>query len=924
MLRITISRDASGAERYFVQALTVDDYFFREKTIMATWQGKAAALLGLANKEVDKETFSRLAHNQHPETGERLTVRNVSNRRAGYDYTFNVPKSVSIVYAITGDENILKAIIAANEAAMKEIEANAVTQGYKDGQKVYEPCGNAVWGSFLHKTSRPVATEKDGERLYIPDINIHIHNFLMNATWNEAKNRFQALEEGPLRTLAPYYESYFHSYLSKDLEDKGYRIERTNGRYEIKGITKPIRDKYSHRTLEIEKLAKEQNITDAKEKASLGARTRNKKNKSVEEDKLYDLWKERLSPEELKIVQSAKGAKKSDTDKITAKEAINKSIQHFLERNSAVPEKRVLGRAMELGYGVLTPDEVKKEFASRENILRAEKQSITYITTKELVADENRMIEYAVQSKGLHPALNPDYQIQQDFLNEEQRTAIHHLLNSQDGVSVLMGKAGVGKSTLLSEVRNGIEQAGKPLIAVAPSAEASRGVLQSKGFKDSDTIASLLKNQQMQEKLQGGVLLVDEAGMVGVKTMNDLFQLAEKQQARIILSGDTQQHTSVEFGDALRLLQEKAQLETTSVNTIVRQKNEPYRRAVEELAQGNTLKGYEKLDKMGAVKEIEDTDQRQDEIAKAYLESIKKGQSVLIVSPTHAEGQALSEIVRQKLKDGGIIKGEEKLFETQRNLYLTEAEKQDAASYYEGQVVQFHQNQKGGFKAGSRYEVMPRGEKSNIQVKSLDTGETLTLPLDKTDNFGIYQKTQTPLAEGDQLRITNNGKTLDGKTLDGKTKINNGQTYEVKGFDESGNVKLSNGKCLSRDYANFTHAYVNTSYGSQGKDAQHLILSQSSLSFAASNDKQAYVSASRGIDEISIYTDNKADLKQAIQRSGDRMSANEVAEQAHRRQMQQKRREYYKTQNEHNLGHGKEYGRQQPQGKVSPERGIAE
>lgn len=846
-----------------------------------------------------------------------MTVRNVSNRRAGYDWTFLPPKSISVVHAITKDEEILNAHKAAVAAVMREVEKDMQTQGYKNGQKVYENTGNLIYAAFHHITSRPVANEKDGKKTYVPDPLIHSHAFLINVTHNHEKKRFQALEEGNLRRLAPYYEAFYHSYVSKGLEDVGYQIERTNGRYEIKGITKVMREKFSNRTLEIEKRAKEEGITDAKEKAALGARTRNKKNKSVQNKNLHDLWKDRLTPEELQIIQNAKEAKKEETEKISAKEAVDKALNHFLERNSAIPEKRVLGRAMELGYGTLTPDDVKKEFASRENIIKAEKQSITYITTKEMVAAENRMIEYAVQNKGLYLALNSDYEIQQDFLNDEQRKAIHHLLNSKDGVSVLMGKAGVGKSTLLSEVRNGIEQAGKPLIAVAPSAEASRGVLKSKGFKDSDTIAALLVNQQLQEKLKNGVLLVDEAGMVGVQTMQDLFDLAKKQQAHVILSGDTGQHTSVEAGDALRLLREKAQLDIASVNKIVRQKNEPYRRAVEDLAQGNTLKGFEKLDKMGSVKEIEDSDQCQDEIAGAYLETVKNGKSALIVSPTHAEGQALSEIVRQKLKENGLIKAEDKAYDTQRNLYLTEAEKQDRASYEEGQIIQFRQNQKG-FRAGNRYEILPKTDSNSVKVKSLDTQEIKTLPLDKTENFQVYQKAETPLAEGDKIRITNNGKTVEG------TKINNGQTYEIRGFDENGHIKLSNGKTLDRDFSNFTHAYVGTSYASQGKDAHHLILSQSTLSFAASNDKQAYVSISRGIKEVSIYTDNKADLKQAIQRSGDRMSATEVAEQAHKREMQRKRQDYYKTQNEQTLGYGRQYEQSQPHIRVSPERGISE
>ncbi len=685
--------------------------------------------------------------------------------------------------------------------------------------------------------------------------------------------------------------------LSKGLVDIGYKIECTKDRYEIAGITKATRDKFSNRTIEIEKLAAEKSITDPEAKSQLGAKTRVNKSKAIEDHKLHDLWKDRLTPKELQTIQEAKGKGDKSAEQISVEDAVDQGMDHFFERQSAVPEKRIAAHALTLGYGHLKSEDVHEELESRQNILRADKQTITYMTTKEMVSVEDRIIEYAAEGKGKELPLNTGYEIQNEILNEQQRNAITQILSSNDRVSILKGGAGVGKSSLLSEVKAGIEGAGKELMATAPSANASRNVLRSKGFENADTIASLLQNEELQKTLQNNVLLCDEAGMIGAKTLDQLFALAEKYNARLILSGDTRQHNSVEAGDGLRLLEENAGLTPATVQKVVRQKPEPYRKAIQKLAQGQTMEGFKALDKMEAIKEIPDQEERHKAIAKDYAVSIEQKRSALIVSPTHAEGEALTETVRQELKEREVITGDEKIFDTQRNLSLTDAQRRDKASYEEGLIVRFHQNQKGSFKAGKHYEVLSNENGKGIAVKSLETQETLSLPLDKTENFQLYQPTQIPIAKGDTIRITQNGKTMEN------TKIHNGQTYAIKGFTEQGDVMLSSGKTLSRDFRNFKHGLVETSHAAQGKDAQDVFIAQSAESFQASDEKQFYVSASRGSESVAIYTDNKDDLKNAINRGGDRMSARDIAKDQNFTDLQRKRRDYHLQQTQQSIEH---------------------
>ncbi|MBI1183598.1 relaxase domain-containing protein [bacterium] len=911
MLRIHKSYSGENATNYFNSALSKEGEYLVDHEIKSTWEGNTARKIGILGQEVTKEVFSNLAHSIYPVNKGKLNVRSVENARSGFDFTFSAVKSASILHAITKDDAIFEAHKKAYREAMIEIERAAQTQANNQNERIYQQTSNIIYAAFDHFTSRPSEIELDGKTLNIPDMQMHTHCFVFNTTWNEEKQRFQALETGNIFRQAPLFEAIYHSHFSFLLNEMGHKIERTSERYEISGVSREIRERFSNRTKLINEVIQKKGITDAKQKAELGARTRKAKSKnSVHEKELPDIWKSRLSKKEQETLYKVKNQPSAESKPITAKEAIDRSLEHHLERNSTVQEAKLLAYALKLGYGILLPDDIRAELRCRVSILRTDIDTVPYITTKEMVKAEDHMISMAVEGKGKFASLNPSYEIKQDFLNEQQRKAIKDILSSNDQVTLLKGAAGSGKTSLLTEVRQAIQESGKSLFAVAPSAQASRTVLRQKGF-EADTVAALLTNPELHSKLYNNCLLVDEAGLLGVKHTSDILKLAQKNNCRVILSGDIRQHGPVEAGDAMRILEEKARLKTANVQKVVRQKNEDYRRVTELLARGKTLEGYQTLDLMDGVKEIPDHEERMEEMANDYIASRSNGRSALMISPTHYEGDILTQTVRNKLKKDGQIKGEERQLPTLKSLNFTNAQKQDMANYQEGQMLRFTKNQKGGFKAGSHHEILPTEKPNEWRIRDTSTGEIRPLPPSASDYFEVYQKTNTGIGEGDLIRMTANSQSLEG------TKVNNGNTYSVKGFTEDGHIRLDNGKTLSKDISHFKHGYVETSYSSQGKDCQDVLISMSEMSFAASNEQQFYVSVSRGIHSARIYTSDKDELKKAIARSGNRMSATELAEHAKRRQLQIRQRDY----NEMLNSKRNEHGRAQQQDK-SPERDI--
>src|SRR5271166_2194504 len=222
MIRITQQDSAKAAKSYYTTA----DYYSEGQEIVGSWGGKGASRLGLKGT-VDRFSFERLCDNLDPRTGEPLTVRTRSERRVGYDFTFSVPKSVSLLYAMSGDQDILGAFRSAVDETMREMEAEMKTRVRTSGQDINRTSGNMVWAEFIHTTSRPV----DG----LPDPQLHAHVFVFNTTWDGEERRWKAGQFRELKRDAPYFQAAFRVRLANRLQELGYGTLRKRDDFEIAG-----------------------------------------------------------------------------------------------------------------------------------------------------------------------------------------------------------------------------------------------------------------------------------------------------------------------------------------------------------------------------------------------------------------------------------------------------------------------------------------------------------------------------------------------------------------------------------------------------------------------------------------------------------------------------------------------------------------
>lgn len=908
MIRMVVSNNAQGATKYFTEALSRGDYYAEGQECKGVWQGKGAWQLALTGGDnsglVTPKQFAAMAMNRHPTKAGPLTQRTITERRVGYDINFHAPKSISVLYALTQDAAILDAFRSSVRETMEQMEGEAKCRVRVGGASNDRIVGNLCWAEFVHFTARPV----DG----YPDPHLHAHCFTFNSVWDAVEQKWKAGQFGDLKRDMPFFQACFHGRLASKLVNLGYGVERRSKGWEIATVSDSVVRLFSRRTAEIEAKAIELGIQDAERKSQLGARTRKRKDESYPLARLQTLWESLLHPdvrdEFTGPVKAGKGSFGKGIDQ-TAAAAIQFAAGTAFERDSVVSERELLAAAMRRSLGSVPLEALQEAMTSDKRFIRREVDGVMMVTTKAVLAEEQKMIDFAKDGNGTVFPLAPNHVIKDKRLNEQQRAVVTHILTSTDRVITYRGGAGTGKTTLMTEAVNAIYDAAEVLRAeggpqlvtvLAPSADASRGVLRAEGFKNADTVAKFLQDEKRQEAARNGVLWVDEAGLLGSKTMAALCRVAMSINARLVLSGDPGQHRAVERGDPLRLFEKYAGVLVVHVERIIRQRG-LYKSAVEHLSRGDADKGFNALHKLGCIREMDEAESHRN-IASDFVAAVTRGKSALVVSPTHAEGDRVTIAVRDELKRRGKLKGDGRRFDRLEDIRLTEEERRRADMYEKGWVVQFHQNV-AGFKAGQKYTVMGHTPDGGVMLDNVRM-----LPFDLAAKFNVFRRHEqaTEICIGDSIRITANGKTLGNWKSEVPAArphaLNNGAIHKVKGFTANGDIILAKGWRVSRDFGHFTHGYCTTSHASQGKTVDVVFIAQSANSFPATSAEQFYVSVSRGRQECVIYTDDAEGLQQRIRQTTERRAAVELTDAQRERESRERQAvEVARRMEEHNV-----------------------
>ena len=926
ILCIHASKSAKEAEKYFTgkRAQQEASYYTRDgQEFAGYWYGKGAERLGLAGKKVMDEVFVSLLNNRHPVSGGQITPRMRDDRRPGFDLTFNAPKSVSLVYARTKDDRIIQAFRQMHLDVIAEMERDAAARvrlnGQKDGNRL---TGNLAWAENIHLTARPVGG--------IPDPHLHSHCYVLNMTFDGLEDRWKALEMRRICDEADYYNRVAVKRLAENLQKLGLEIVFTKDSLEIVGVSKELRDKFSKRTKTIEEYAAAHGVTDPEQKAKIAVLTREKKAKNMLLSEMEPFWWASLTPDEARdldrigeqlrrsqaielshtlVAEPGKSAAKIATERsaellgqkdgswagrnagqkrmslnkatrpspsveetVTATEhdyrAVALGIEHVFERQSVVTEKQLTAEALNsfcVGKATLAGI---RQAVKEAPLIRRERDGKLFVTTEQVLAEEKRIAERCLAGKGRYEPMNEFWRIEDEKLNGEQRAAVTHVLNSTDFITGIAGWAGVGKTTLLYELRRGIQSGMHRIVALAPTSEAAREVLRKEGFDNAETVAKLFKSERMQSEARGAVWLVDEAGLLSTRDADRLLRLAAELDARVVLVGDPKQHHAVQRGQAFDHLRTEGGMEVAEVTKILRQKGK-HRHFVERVIAEDIPGAIETLKDLEWAFEMT-LPERKIALAKDYIFAIEHGNTALVIAPTHAECAEVTEGIRQTLKEKGKIKdGVE--WDILRNLSWTDAQKSDSDQYEKGLIAQINDHVKG-FALGEQVEVIGiRDGMVRVRRKDGYNMNIRALPLSEPECFSVYERAKLEICEGDRLRITCNGYTADNHRL------NNRKIYTVDYISHDGRIVLENGWKIDREFKHLDFGYASTSHAAQGQTVDWVFVAQSAqLSSCASDLNQFYVSTSRGRKGVRLYTDDLELLTENVSRRRERPMATEM------------------------------------------------
>lgn len=850
MLRISTRTDADSTIRYYTRSGP------------GTWGGQLAKEFGLEGS-VATPDFSALAYNRSPRTGERVTQRDKSNRRVGFDFNFNAPKSVSITYALTKDPRILDAFRLAMNEAMAEIEHAAMTRIRAHGSAdIDRPTGNLAWASYIHYTTRPV----EG----VADPHLHSHCFVFNMTFDKTEKRSKALQVGPLKQSAPYFQSVFHDRLAAHLNKAGYRTYRKGLAFEIEGVPSHVLETFSRRTKAIQRAADKLGVTSDAQRALIGARIREPKAAEWSEERMEELWKNTLSAEDRRRIENLRSSPHivgplGSKDPELIAQALEYARDKAFERLSVVTEHQLLTAARQWSMGRIDPDALRE--AVRADMLVIEREDQTgqrLFTTQAILAEEKALIAWVRDGQNTCSPLHLTGGTQSRDDSEIDR-AVKHLLTSRDRVTGIHGKSGAGKTTLLQTVIPAIRATGTPVAILAPLANASRGTLREAGFTDADTLERFLITPTSQQAVKNGVIVLDEAGLASIRDLSRLAECAKQLNARVILVGDTRQHRSVDRGDAFRTLIKHGGLHIAHLNDIKRQDG-LYREAVDHLSEHRLRDAFQTLDNMNAFVEGDPEELRR-QLAEEYLTHRAAGERVHIVSPTHAEGRAITAVVRDQLLQSGGIHSE-RLLPALRRVDIYKADRHRADTYKPGWVLEcVHRSE--GFAKGERLLVTAVHD-DHLAAQTTSGQQTRVELRNDITRFRAYERTELPVGIGDRLRITVNGRTTH------HTPIHSSTVHIVESFTPEGDLALADGRVLSKHFAHIDHGWCGTSYAAQSMTVDRVFIAESSESFPAASREQLYVSASRGRVHVRIYTESKDALLDAVNVSSQRLAAIEL------------------------------------------------
>jgi conjugative relaxase-like TrwC/TraI family protein len=563
-----VAKLSVGREEYYTRELATDheQYLSGHGESPGRWYGAGATSLGLQG-EASPASFRRMFEGRHPDTGELLGRPHGRNAVPAFDVVLRPTKSVSILYGL-GDPATGRAVLAAHHAGVREavgyLDTHIGTRRGHGGHQHVSGQGLLTVG-FDHRTSR------EGDPL------LHTHLVIANRVQGP-DGRWTALDGRDLyrhRLAADaIYRACYQRELSRTLGVEWTPADAYGNR-ELQGLPEELLRAFSKRTDQIDR-AVDRLETSGRERTPRLVKwavhaTRKPKDHQAA-DTLYGRWRteaaERGHDPDTLVRQVCGRTRDRDQglsertvadvfDRLAGPDGLTATASTFARQDVIA----ALGGQL-VGAGQAELEELADRFCAERAVAVVADRALEERrwSTPDLLAVEQRLVAAATDRTDEHTAVVSHDAVRATLqahptAGQDQQAMVRDVCQGGQGVAVVVGRAGTGKTFALGAARHAWQLDGYRPLACAPTGIATV-TLEAEGFEEVATCDRLLADlDHGRERLDGRtVLVVDEAGMLGSRKLARLLDQAQYARAKVVLVGDDRQLSAIDAGGGFRAL----------------------------------------------------------------------------------------------------------------------------------------------------------------------------------------------------------------------------------------------------------------------------------------------------------------------------------------------------------------------------------
>ena len=538
---------------------------------------------------------------------------------------------------------------------------------------------------FVHRTARPVTDPTTGTVTVDPQLHTHI----TVPTWVQRPDgSWSQLHSEPLYQHAAaagaIAQAEWRDRLVRELGIS--TVVDGKGCFSIVGITDAQRREFSRRSLQIDAAAAAYDVTTRSGREVATLDTREGKHEVAATEDLFARWRERAASVGLdgETVQDGVRPRARCAGAAPSRRAAlgGHPRCHGLTARQATFTRRDLIRAVAshapLGMsrpqleatvdGILAdrdavqplPPRLRDGETEPEAMLRwTETGHDLRYTTPEMLALERGMVATAQARAGAGVGMARADTVAAAMatrrtLTADQRAMIQEVCLSPAGVLVIEGDAGVGKTYALEVCREAFDASGVEVVGCALAGRAAE-LLEEGSDIASTTVAATLHQLQVERLPYGGVLVVDEAGMLGDRQLAELVSLAARDEAKLVVVGDPFQLQPIEAGAPMRTLSDH--IGRVELHENIRQQYDWERATLQLLRDGEARAAYREYERYDRIHDAHSVAERRVQVIEDHARLEAGGLDTVILARRRDEVAALNELAHARSVAEGRVHG---------------------------------------------------------------------------------------------------------------------------------------------------------------------------------------------------------------------------------------------------------------------------